>query len=131
MPSGSSGMTGAECEPQSTSLRAFRNGDARRPCYHTVWCRAGDQDLFFGGERGVTERERKGEWYLEAHDGLPASTWRRAVALWGVVSMPLFTAFDYRENIIPIVPTIGRVDRGSSACSGRARAFCRSPHRQR
>jgi hypothetical protein len=77
------------------------------------------------------EWERKGVWYLEAYDELPASAWRRALALWGVVPMPFFTAFDYRENIIPIIPTIGRAGRGSSACSGRVRAFCRSPHRRR
>ncbi len=67
--------------------------------------------------------------------GLPAGMWRRVLALWGFTPVPFFAAFNdevgeyvgYRETGSLQKGT--NVGRGSSACSGRGRAFCRTPHR--
>ena len=61
------------------------------------------------------------------HHELPLSFWRRAMVLWGLAPAPFFAAFDDDEaHSMQERKDATSLGRGSSACSGRGRAVCRT-----
>jgi hypothetical protein len=62
---------------------------------------------------------------MDFHDELPLSFWGRALVLWGLAPAPFFAAFD-EANSMEERKDATSLGRGSSACSGRGRAVCRT-----
>ena len=77
----------------------------------------------------MTETNWKRARLLEFYGRLPAGFWDRTLALWGLAPVPFFAAFDDGMDLMEERKDAASVGRGSSACSGRERAFCRTRRR--
>ena len=72
---------------------------------------------------------KRGDNLMGLHNGLPTSFWRRMLVLWSLAPVPFFAALDDEVDSMEERKDAASVGRGSSGCSGRGRAFCRTRRR--